>query len=226
MVCFEDFEDVVECMQLGAVDYLPKSADRTRLVTSIRNAMKQAELQARVASLTSELRRGDGFSAIVGSSAAMQKTLGFLRRAAQTDVTVLVEGESGTGKELAARALHAESERRSWQALAEAYVVGRDALALCVALVDVRHEPMASDELMIRFLEQVGLPFVVAASKADKLGRGELSKRVSALQKGVAIGAREVLPVSAVDGTGIERLWGVIRRAAAEHRENANGGQR
>ncbi len=109
----EDFEDVVECMQLGAVDYLPKSADRTRLVTSIRNAMKQAELQARVASLTSELRKGDGFSAIIGGSAAMQKTVGYLRRAAQTDVTVLVEGESGTGKELAARAIHAESERRS-----------------------------------------------------------------------------------------------------------------
>ena len=109
----EDFEDVVECMQLGAVDYLPKSADRTRLVTSIRNAMKQAELQARVASLTSELRKGDGFAAIVGGSTAMQRTLGFLRRAAQSDVTVLVEGESGTGKELAARAIHAESERRS-----------------------------------------------------------------------------------------------------------------
>ena len=109
----EDFEDVVECMQLGAVDYLPKSADRTRLVTSIRNAMKQAELQARVASLTSELRKGDGFSAIVGGSLAMQRTVGFLRRASQSDVTVLVEGESGTGKELAARAIHAESERRS-----------------------------------------------------------------------------------------------------------------
>jgi DNA-binding NtrC family response regulator len=109
----EDFDDVVECMQLGAVDYLPKSADRTRLLTSIRNAMRQAELAARVASLTSELREGEGFSAIIGGSPAIQRTLHLLRRAAQSDVTVLVEGESGTGKELAARAIHAESERRS-----------------------------------------------------------------------------------------------------------------
>jgi DNA-binding NtrC family response regulator len=109
----DDFEDVVECMQLGAVDYLPKSADRTRLLTSIRNAMRQAELAARVASLTSELRQGEGFSAIIGGSPAIQRTVNLLRRAAQSDVTVLVEGESGTGKELAARAVHAESDRRS-----------------------------------------------------------------------------------------------------------------
>jgi len=109
----EDFEDVVECMQLGAVDYLPKSADRTRLLTSIRNAIRQAELAARVASLTSELREGEGFAAIIGGSPAIQRTINLLRRAAQSDVTVLVEGESGTGKELAARAIHAESERRS-----------------------------------------------------------------------------------------------------------------
>jgi DNA-binding NtrC family response regulator len=109
----EDFEDVVECMQYGAVDYLPKSADRTRLLTSIRNAMRQAELTARVASLTSELREGEGFSAILGGSPAIRRTVNLLRRAAQSDVTVLVEGESGTGKELAARAVHAESERRS-----------------------------------------------------------------------------------------------------------------
>jgi two-component system response regulator HydG len=100
-------------MQYGAVDYLPKSADRTRLMTSIRNAMRQAELTARVASLTSELREGEGFSAILGGSPAIRRTVNLLRRAAQSDVTVLVEGESGTGKELAARAVHAESERRS-----------------------------------------------------------------------------------------------------------------
>ena len=84
-----DFEDVVECMQLGAVDYLPKSADRTRLLTSIRNAMRQVELTARVASLTSELREGEGFSAILGGSPAIQRTVNLLRRAAQNNVTVL-----------------------------------------------------------------------------------------------------------------------------------------
>jgi DNA-binding NtrC family response regulator len=109
----EDFDDVVDCIQLGAVDYLPKSADQTRLVTSIRNAIKQAELLQRVDSLTSELRKDDGVEAILGRSDAMADAVGLLRRAAQSDVTVLIQGESGTGKELAARAIHAESHRKS-----------------------------------------------------------------------------------------------------------------
>jgi DNA-binding NtrC family response regulator len=49
---------------------------------------------------------------LLGSSLAMRRLMGTLRRVALTNVAVLVSGESGTGKELVARALHSESERR------------------------------------------------------------------------------------------------------------------
>jgi transcriptional regulator with GAF, ATPase, and Fis domain len=48
---------------------------------------------------------------LVGDGARMQEVYQFLKRAAPTDSTVLIEGESGTGKELAARALHRNSPR-------------------------------------------------------------------------------------------------------------------
>jgi len=48
---------------------------------------------------------------LVGESAQMKEVYQFLKRAAPTDSTVLIEGESGTGKELAARALHRNSPR-------------------------------------------------------------------------------------------------------------------
>ncbi len=50
--------------------------------------------------------------AFVGRGAAFLEVLGLLKRAAPSEVPVLLLGESGTGKELAARALHAASERR------------------------------------------------------------------------------------------------------------------
>ncbi|MHC4600584.1 MAG: sigma 54-interacting transcriptional regulator, partial [Planctomycetota bacterium] len=53
-----------------------------------------------------------GWGELVGSSRAMQRVYGKIRRWAPKDATVLVTGESGTGKELVARALHAGSERR------------------------------------------------------------------------------------------------------------------
>lgn len=48
---------------------------------------------------------------MIGKSAVMQEVFRRLRLAAQSEVTVFVSGESGTGKELAARAIHALSDR-------------------------------------------------------------------------------------------------------------------
>ncbi len=50
---------------------------------------------------------------LVGEGARMKEVYQFLKLAAPTDSTVLIEGESGTGKELAARALHRNSPRAS-----------------------------------------------------------------------------------------------------------------
>jgi len=60
----------------------------------------------------SELRAGIALDhKLVGSSGRMKEVFEFIRRAAPTQSTVLIQGESGTGKELVARALHQNSER-------------------------------------------------------------------------------------------------------------------
>jgi DNA-binding NtrC family response regulator len=100
-------------MKRGAVDYLHKPFDGTRLATSVRYATTSGRLKARVASLTTELRKGEGFDALIGESAAIKRCITLMRRAAGSDIAVLLGGESGTGKEVAARAIHAESARRA-----------------------------------------------------------------------------------------------------------------
>jgi transcriptional regulator with GAF, ATPase, and Fis domain len=49
---------------------------------------------------------------LAGVSAAMRAAFAILERAAERDVTVLIEGETGTGKTQAARAIHANSPRK------------------------------------------------------------------------------------------------------------------
>jgi two-component system response regulator HydG len=111
LTALRDVGDAVDCMRLGAVDYLQKPFDKARLVTSVRNAAMQGALRTQVESLASELRRREGFATIIGNSASIRATVHMLARAATSDVTVLLEGESGTGKEVAARAIHAEGVR-------------------------------------------------------------------------------------------------------------------
>jgi len=71
------------------------------------------ELRERTEQKKLLLSRRTRFGGLVGQSNAMRRVYALLERAAEADVTVLLEGETGTGKELAARALHEHSKRAS-----------------------------------------------------------------------------------------------------------------
>lgn len=108
----DEVDDVVACMRLGAADYVHKPFERTRLITSVRNALQQHRLRRRLETMSDALHGDRHFETFVGDSPALHRALDLLRRVAHSDVSVLVQGESGTGKELAARALHRQSPRR------------------------------------------------------------------------------------------------------------------
>ena len=108
--------------------------------------------------------------------------------------------------------------QEGWEALITSYLVGRPSLALCVFLVDLRHDPTENDEMLRAFLDHHELPYVVAATKADKLGRGEATRRCAALGRGLGRGAREVVAVSATTRAGVDQLWMRIRTAAEDCR--------
>ena len=110
-----------------------------------------------------------------------------------------------------------EAVRLSWEHLVTSYMVDRAPLALCLFLVDVRHDPTDGDATLREFLEQNGLRYALVATKADKLGRGELARRVSALQKGLGARAQDVVAVSSQTGAGTDALWRLIRTAAVNH---------
>ena len=107
------------------------------------------------------------------------------------------------------------STRLGFKRLVEGYLGERDPLALCVFLVDARHEPMPGDVTLREYLEIRGLPYVLVATKSDKLGRGELARRRRALASGLGAGARAVLSVSALTRAGVPELWQQIQAATA-----------
>ena len=103
-------DSVVTAMQGGAFDYVLKPPDRTKLLTTVRNAIDRYRMSTRLAQLEREVS-GQGFGRIVGRSAPMREVFRQLERVAVSDITVLIHGESGTGKELVAHAIHENSPR-------------------------------------------------------------------------------------------------------------------
>ena len=109
--------------------------------------------------------------------------------------------------------------RKGWEELVNSYLGEREPLCLCVFIVDSRHEPSAGDEMLRDWLDHHERPYVVAANKIDKLGRGEARRREKELATALGPGARAIIPVSAAKKTGIDELWNTIRAAAFDRPE-------
>jgi two-component system NtrC family response regulator len=100
-------------IELGAVDYLSKSADLAEYEMVLRRCTYLQTLESENARATAAAEAGVRFEEIIGSTPQMREIFGIVSLVAKTDVTVLLQGESGTGKELVARAVHGQSRRRN-----------------------------------------------------------------------------------------------------------------
>jgi DNA-binding NtrC family response regulator len=102
----------VEAMKLGAADYLPKPFDNDELELVVDRVLEGMALRRDLRLFQEQAADAYRFENLIGQSAAMQRMFDVIRKAAPTDLTVLIRGPSGTGKELVANALHYNSPRR------------------------------------------------------------------------------------------------------------------
>jgi GTP-binding protein len=92
-----------------------------------------------------------------------------------------------------------------WPKFIEPYLADRDALKLCICLVDTNIPPQPSDSQLIDYFKQTQRPYLVVGTKADKLSNNVLAKSVTALKR--EHGVDEILTVSAKTDAGTKALW-------------------
>lgn len=112
-----DIELAVKAIREGAVDFILKPWDDSKLLATINVAwqlrlsrMEATDLKTDNQQLKKEINRG-GEKIVSGASPTMINVMNIVKKVAGTDANVLITGENGTGKELVAREIHNLSKR-------------------------------------------------------------------------------------------------------------------
>ena len=105
-----------------------------------------------------------------------------------------------------------QKEKQRWADLISGYFAQERSFNLVIALVDIRHDAQRLDHEMVGFLQESELPFVVALTKADKLGRSKQAQQAATIARQLGISREQLIVTSSETGQGIDEL----RRRIAE----------
>lgn len=116
ITAINDVESAVECMKLGAFDYLVKPIDDERFITSVKRGLyfsnvRNENLRLKESLFKDKLEFPQAFSEIITNSTKMISIFKYIEAISKTNLPVLVTGETGVGKELIAKAIHKISGR-------------------------------------------------------------------------------------------------------------------
>ena len=109
-------------------------------------------------------------------------------------------------------------DKKKWSLLVDGYFTNNpniDLLRLVVQLVDSRHGLTEDDRNMVEFLNETGIPYVIVATKTDKLNKTEREKAVNMLvsEPTLAPGTQIIL-FSSESREGKNDVWETILKYA------------
>ncbi len=116
LTAVNEVNTAVQCMKSGALDYIVKPVDDTRLITAIKRAVELRQVRnentrLKKYLLSDELEHESAFEKIITQNSNMHSIFKYVEAISYTNLPVLITGETGVGKELLSRAIHMVSGR-------------------------------------------------------------------------------------------------------------------
>jgi GTP-binding protein len=101
-----------------------------------------------------------------------------------------------------------------WSQFIDPYLEARESLVLCLSLVDISIPPQQSDIQLHDWLRHHNRPYLVIATKADRISNNQLRKSLAVLSTALGVAPGAIIPFSSKSTTGHTALWRAIQAAA------------
>lgn len=98
----------------------------------------------------------------------------------------------------------------NWSGLMEKYLLNSELLKTVFVLVDSRHEPSELDKMMIEFLNHYQIPYLLIATKVDKIAKSKIPQSISKIAKTLGVRKELILPFSSENMFGKEKILDYI----------------
>jgi GTP-binding protein len=110
-----------------------------------------------------------------------------------------------------------KAKKAEWRPMIESYLRRTTQLRGIVLLLDIRREPSEDDRAMLDFLAELGVPTIVALTKADKLNKTDAREKVAKVSRMLALEPDQVIQFSAHSGEGrvelLEAITQIVEKA-------------
>lgn len=104
-----------------------------------------------------------------------------------------------------------QSEKEKWSSLIESYFTDfKDSIKAVIQLVDLKVGCTSDDLMMIDYMNKAGIPYIVAATKADKLNATERRAAQEKLCGEKKLNGKRIIVISSVKDEGKDKITGAI----------------
>ena len=110
-----------------------------------------------------------------------------------------------------------KQDQARWSAVTQAYFAANSLLRLVLQLIDARIGATDDDRMMLDYMNANGIPYVIVATKCDKLTRAQLDQTAKKLlDEPLLRPGTGIIFFSSLKGTGRDELWQLMLRSIAE----------
>ncbi len=106
-------------------------------------------------------------------------------------------------------------DKKKWSALTDGFFTARNendtSLRAVAQLIDMKAGPTSDDEMMLEYLNTVGIPYFIVVTKADKVNKTDRNKMLDYIKNHPLVAENTpIIPFSSLKNEGKDDVWSII----------------